>query len=184
MFNILLQVLEEGHLNDNLGHKVNFKNTVIIMTSNLGAAEIRKGASLGFQAQDSGYEKMKDKVMNELKRAFRPEFINRVDDVVVFKHLNKDDLKKIIHKMIDELLDRLKDRKLTFELTDAAKDFLISSGYDPLLGARPLRRTIQRYIEDRLADEILKGVFKEEVTLRVDCVDGKLEFSKITNSEK
>lgn len=159
VFNILLQVLEDGKLTDSFGRAVNFKNTILIMTSNIGTRNIEKGNILGFQrgSKDVSYTVMKDKIIDELKRTFNPEFLNRVDEVVVFKSLEKDELLKIIEIQIKYVHDRLKNKNIQLELSDIAKEFLIEKGFDPVLGARPLKRAIQKFIEDPLATEILKG---------------------------
>jgi ATP-dependent Clp protease ATP-binding subunit ClpC len=162
IFNSLLQVLEDGRLTDSQGRMVDFKNTVIIMTTNLGARDITKG-SLGFSAGKdtrSDYERMKNKVIDELKQHFRPEFLNRVDEVIVFPQLTKDEIVQIVDLEIAKLDSRLKDKDMGIELTTAAKELLATRGYDPVLGARPLRRTIQREIEDVLSEKILFGEIK------------------------
>jgi ATP-dependent Clp protease ATP-binding subunit ClpC len=163
IFNSLLQVLEDGRLTDSQGRVVDFKNTVIIMTTNLGTREISKGAGLGFANSDdemSNYERMKAKVGDELKSHFRPEFLNRIDDIIVFHQLTKPEIIQIVDLMITNLDDRLKAKDMGIELTTAAKELLAARGYDPLLGARPLRRTIQREIEDSLSEKILFGELK------------------------
>jgi ATP-dependent Clp protease ATP-binding subunit ClpC len=178
VFNMLLQVLEEGQLSDHLGHTVDFRNTVIIMTSNVGSKEIHKGGNLGFSVgeDENDYLGMKDKAMSALKRVFNPEFLNRVDEVVVFHPLKKNHIGQIIDLMFEESKQQLLEKKLSLEVTKAAKNHLIDMGYDEKYGARPLRRTIQREIEDPLANEILKGVFKEGSTVIVDCDDEKIVF--------
>ncbi|MBI3429400.1 MAG: ATP-dependent Clp protease ATP-binding subunit [Actinobacteria bacterium] len=163
IFNSLLQVLEDGHLTDAQGRVVDFKNTVIIMTTNLGTRDISKGAGLGFANSEdelSNYERMKAKVGDELKNHFRPEFLNRIDDIIVFHQLTKPEIIQIVDLMITNLDDRLKAKDMGIELTTAAKNLLAERGYDPLLGARPLRRTIQREIEDSLSEKILFGDLK------------------------
>jgi len=163
VFNLLLQVLEDGRLTDSFGRKVDFRNTVLIMTSNVGADILRKQGSLGFKAasEEAGYQDMKTKLLEEVKRTFKPEFLNRVDDIVVFQSLVKEDLHKIIEIEIAYVVARLKDQKITFELDKGAKDFLIDKGFDPVFGARPLKRTIQRYIEDPLSEAIISKKYKE-----------------------
>ncbi len=176
IFNSLLQVLEDGRLTDSQGRMVDFKNTVIIMTTNLGARDITKG-SLGFSAgQDtrSDYERMKAKVIDELKQHFRPEFLNRVDEVIVFPQLTREEIVQIVDLEIAKLDKRLKDKDMGIELTPAARDLLAKRGYDPVLGARPLRRTIQREIEDVLSEKILFGELKAGEIVAVDSVgEGK-----------
>lgn len=159
VFNILLQVLEDGMLTDALGRKVDFKNTVVIITSNIGTKNIEKGAIMGFEKgkKEFAYEDMRSKVLEELKRAFNPEFLNRVDEIIVFKSLTKDELFKIVDLLINHVIERLKCKDIIFELSSEAKEFLLQKGYDPVLGARPLKRAVQRYVEDPLAAEILKG---------------------------
>ncbi len=157
-FNILLQIMDDGHVTDNLGHKVSFKNTVVIMTSNVGARLISKGKSLGFVSSedvDRDYKSMKDTVMEEVKRHFNPEFLNRIDDIIVFHPLVRDDAKKILDIILDRVSKKLANQDIVPTLTDEAKDFLVSEGFDPNYGARPLVRTIQRHLEDPMAEEIL-----------------------------
>ncbi len=186
VFNILLQVLEDGRLTDGKGRTVDFRNAVLIMTSNVGAHTIRKGAGLGFHTGDDDthsqdqYELMKKRVIDELKRSFRPEFLNRVDEVIVFHQLEKEELREIVDLMIGELAVRLKEYGLVIKLTDAAKDHLTDAGYDPTFGARPLRRAIQRQIEDELSEKMLAGEFEHGDLIMVDVADGKLTFAKGT----
>ena len=175
IFNSLLQVLEEGHLTDSQGRKVDFKNTVIIMTTNLGTRDISKSLGLGFANSDddmTNYERMKGKVSDELKSHFRPEFLNRIDDIIVFHQLTKPQIIQIVDLMLKNLDDRLQSKDMGIELTPAAKDLLAERGYDPLLGARPLRRVIQREIEDGLSERILFGELKAGEIIVVD-VEGE-----------
>jgi len=175
IFNSLLQILEDGRLTDAQGRVVDFKNTVIIMTTNLGTRDIAKGLNLGFSAGDdlmSSYEKMKSKVNDELKQHFRPEFLNRIDDIVVFHQLSRDEIVTIVDLMIAKVDERLKDKDMAIELTTEAKSLLAERGYDPVLGARPLRRTIQREIEDVLSEKILFGELKAAQIVVVD-VEGE-----------
>ncbi|EGL17109.1 MULTISPECIES: ATP-dependent protease ATP-binding subunit ClpC [Paenibacillus] len=177
VFNILLQVLEDGRLTDSKGRTVDFRNTLIIMTSNVGADTIKKNSTLGFTAvQDSGkdYNNMKDKVMNELKKSFRPEFLNRIDEIIVFHSLDEKHIAEIVSLMADELRKRLKEQEVDFILTDNAKNFLAKEGFDPSYGARPLRRAIQKHIEDRLSEELLKGSISKGDSLTIDEKDGEL----------
>ncbi|WP_353114153.1 ATP-dependent Clp protease ATP-binding subunit [Microbacterium sp.] len=186
IFNSLLQILEEGRLTDGQGRVVDFKNTVIIMTTNLGSSAIA-GGPVGFQIegnQQTTYERMKGKVDEELKRHFKPEFLNRVDDIIVFPQLNKDELRQIVGLFTKQLADRLLDRDMTVELTDAAKDKLIEIGFDPALGARPLRRAMQREVEDQLSEKILHGELNPGDHVKVDAVDGKLTFDAAPRGEK
>jgi ATP-dependent Clp protease ATP-binding subunit ClpC len=175
IFNSLLQVLEDGRLTDSQGRTVDFKNTVIIMTTNLGTRDISKSLGLGFANSDdeqTNYERMKGKVNDELKTHFRPEFLNRIDDVIVFHQLTKEQIIQIVDLMVKNLDDRLQAKDMGIELTPAAKDLLAARGYDPLLGARPLRRTIQREIEDALSERILFGELKAGEIIVVD-VEGE-----------
>jgi ATP-dependent Clp protease ATP-binding subunit ClpC len=180
VFNILLQVLDEGRLTDNYGRVIDFKNTVIIMTSNLGARDITKGRTLGFHAPDadSAYEQMRDRVKEEIERAFNPEFLNRVDDIIVFHALDRAQIGQIVHIMLKEIHNRLAEENLKLNLTDAALAFLVEKGYDEKFGARPLRRAIQRFIEDPLSEKILTAEFPAGEEIEVDVTaDGKsLEF--------
>jgi len=161
VFNILLQVLDEGHLTDNYGRVIDFKNTVLIMTSNLGARDISKGGGLGFQAADpqSSYDIMKDKVRQEIERAFNPEFLNRVDDTIVFHPLTKEEIGQIVHILMADVRKRLEEEGMTLRLTDEAIAFLVEEGYNEKFGARPLKRAIQRYLEDPLSEKILQAEF-------------------------
>lgn len=159
VFNILLQVLEDGRLTDSKGRTVDFRNTVLIMTSNVGAQSLKTNKYVGFNIQDGeqDYKDMKGKVMEELKKAFRPEFLNRIDEIIVFHALERKHLQEIVTLMSDQLIKRLKEQEIELELTAAAKEKIVSEGYDPEYGARPLRRAIQKHIEDRLSEELLKG---------------------------
>ncbi len=184
VFNILLQVMEDGQLSDNLGHRVDFRNTVLIMTSNVGAREINKGNSLGFSSSEEfDFASIKDKAMNELKRVFNPEFLNRVDEVVVFHPLSKKDLYKIIDIMLEEISVRLADKKMTIKLNQKVKDYIIEHGYEPKFGARPLRRSIQRLIEDPMSTKILEAKYKEGDCIQVSVKDDKLVFKKKDNKK-
>jgi ATP-dependent Clp protease ATP-binding subunit ClpC len=159
VFNILLQILEDGRLTDAQGRTVDFRNSIVIMTSNIGASEIAKNTSIGFTVADEtgmSYDDMKNRIMSDLKKVFRPEFLNRIDEVIVFHKLAKDEVKEIIDLMINRVRVQVAEHELQLELTDEAKDLLVDKGWDPSMGARPLRRAIQRYIEDPLADEVLR----------------------------
>jgi ATP-dependent Clp protease ATP-binding subunit ClpC len=186
VFNMLLQVLEEGQLSDHLGHTVDFRNTVIIMTSNVGSKEIHKGSGLGFMVGDekNNFLDLKDKALSALNKVFNPEFLNRVDEVVVFHSLKKEHIGAIIDLMLEESKTQLEEKNMSFEITDSARNFLIDKGYDEKYGARPLRRTIQREIEDPLANEILKGVFKNGSLISIDLEDGKIIFKDATKKKK
>jgi ATP-dependent Clp protease ATP-binding subunit ClpC len=178
IFNSLLQILEEGRLTDGQGRVIDFKNTVIIMTTNLGARDISRGA-MGFSLEgssDNDYQLMKAKVNEELKRSFRPEFLNRVDETIVFPQLSQTELLQIVELFIKRLAVRLEERDLTLELTDAAKKRLMEIGWEPALGARPLRRAVQREIEDRISEQILQGELKNSSHIKVDFVDGEFVF--------
>jgi ATP-dependent Clp protease ATP-binding subunit ClpC len=178
VFNLLLQVFEEGRLTDSFGRKVDFKNTIIIMTSNIGAELIRKTGSLGFkeQKEEVTYQDMKEKLLEAVKHAFKPEFLNRIDDIIVFRQLVKEDLVRIIDIEIGYVVERLKDQKISLEVSREAKDFLIEKGFDPVFGARPLKRTIQRYLEDSLAQEIISKKYKEGSSIKVTRKNEELIF--------
>ncbi|MDD4954267.1 MAG: ATP-dependent Clp protease ATP-binding subunit [Candidatus Omnitrophica bacterium] len=178
VFNLLLQLFEEGRLTDSFGRKVDFRNTVIIMTSNVGAEAIRKTGSLGFKTQkeEVTYQEMKEKLLEEVKRTFKPEFLNRIDDTIVFRPLVKDDLFKIIDIEIGAVAGRLKEQGISLEVTPEAKEFLIEKGFDPVFGARPLKRTIQRFIEDPLASEIISKKFKDGSLVKLSRKNEELVF--------
>ncbi|MFC1594679.1 ATP-dependent Clp protease ATP-binding subunit [Candidatus Omnitrophota bacterium] len=178
VFNILLQVFEDGRLTDSFGRKVDFRNSIVIMTSNVGAEILRKQGSLGFKLDDEEvtYQSMKDRLMEEVKKTFKPEFINRIDDIIVFRSLSKDDLYKIIDIEMKEVQDRLKEQDIDLVLSKDAKDFLVERGFDAAFGARPLKRTIQRFMEDPLAQEIISGKFKGGAKITVKAKRDHLEF--------
>ncbi len=179
IFNSLLQILEEGRLTDGQGRVIDFKNTVIIMTTNLGARDISRGA-MGFSLEGSSendYQLMKAKVNEELKRSFRPEFLNRVDETIVFPQLSQVELLQIVELFIKRLATRLEERDLTLELTSKAKERLMEIGYEPALGARPLRRAVQREIEDRISEQILQGELKNSSHIVVDFANGEFTFA-------
>ncbi len=181
VFNILLQVLEDGRLTDSKGRVVDFRNTLIIMTSNVGADTIKKNSTLGFTAvQDAGkdYNNMREKVMAELKKSFRPEFLNRIDEIIVFHSLDEGHIGRIVSLMSEELRKRLNEQDIDFTLTDAAKQFLAKAGFDPTYGARPLRRAIQKYIEDRLSEELLRGTIAKGDKLVIDEQEGELSVER------
>ena len=186
IFNSLLQILEEGHLTDGQGRVVNFKNAVIIMTTNLGAREISKGVNLGFsQAGDVAgtYEKMKERVATELKQHFRPEFLNRVDEVIVFPPLTQEEILQMVDMMVGSLEARLAEKDIDIELTTPAKIKLSADGFDPVLGARPLRRTVQREVEDVLAEKLLYGELHAGQIVLVDVVDGEFTFTGTSKAD-
>ncbi|MDX2226831.1 MAG: ATP-dependent Clp protease ATP-binding subunit [Verrucomicrobiae bacterium] len=183
VLNIMLQVLEDGVLTDGLGRKVDFRNTIIIMTSNVGAEILRKQTSLGFgvsQELNGDYDAMKGKIMEEAKKVFRPEFLNRMDDLVVFHALGKEDLIKIIEIEIRKVTQMITAQGFILNITEAAKALILEKGYDPQYGARPIRRTVESLLKDPLADEILKGQLKQSDPIEVGVKDGKLTFSQLT----
>ena len=188
IFNIMLQILDDGRLTDAKGRHVNFKNTVIIMTSNVGASMITTQGKLGFSTAENAskdkYEKLKDTVNEELKKAFRPEFLNRIDDIIVFNHLQKEEIREIVDLMMKDLFKRLSERELSIEVTDEVKDFLAKDGYSEAYGARPLRRLIQRKIEDQLAEEILTNAYEPGDTILLKLKDEKIVFEKKTAKSK
>jgi ATP-dependent Clp protease ATP-binding subunit ClpB len=174
VFNVLLQILDDGRLTDGQGRVVNFKNTIIIMTSNVGSHLI-----LEYRGQLEGdqYETMKESVMDALRHHFRPEFLNRVDEIIVFHALTEEDLKKIVDIQLERLRARLAERRILLDLTDEAKTHLAKAGYDPVYGARPLKRAIQREIETPLSRLILKGDVKDNSNVRAEVADGSIRFS-------
>jgi ATP-dependent Clp protease ATP-binding subunit ClpC len=173
--NMLLQIMEEGNLSDAKGHKVNFRNTIIVMTSNIGADLIKRQTALGFQSkrdeeivEEEAYNEMKKKLLDSLKRVFRPEFMNRLDGVVVFRALNKEDILKIVSLEVDKVAVRLGDKNIRLEISNEALKLLGEEGFDPDMGARPLRRIIQQKVEDPLSDMLLAGEFQDGDTALVD----------------
>ncbi len=179
VFNILLQILEDGRLTDAQGRTVDFRHAIVIMTSNIGAAEIARNTPLGFAVSDDEtgitYEDMKNRIMGELKKVFRPEFLNRIDDVIVFHKLQKEEIKQIVELLLLRIRESMAERELQLELTEPAKDLLVEKGWDPAMGARPLRRAIQRYIEDPLADFVLREQLTPGATVVVDPAEGDQE---------
>jgi ATP-dependent Clp protease ATP-binding subunit ClpC len=184
VFNILLQVLDEGHLTDNYGRVIDFKNTVVIMTSNVGARDIMQGKSLGFHTADakSSFEKMQERIKDEMQKVFNPEFLNRLDDVIVFHPLSKEHIAQIVTILLKEVQRRLGDE---VRLTQAAIDFLVTKGYDESYGARPLKRAIQKFVEDPLSEKILLGEFGRGDEIEVDVApDGeRLVFRALTGTQ-
>jgi ATP-dependent Clp protease ATP-binding subunit ClpC len=172
VFNILLQILEDGRLTDAQGRTVDFRHAIVIMTSNIGANEIARNTPLGFAVSDDEtgitYEDMKNRIMGELKKVFRPEFLNRIDDVIVFHKLQRDEIKQIVELLLLRIRHSMAERELQLELSEEAKDLLVEKGWDPSMGARPLRRAIQRYIEDPLADFVLRSELPAGATVVVD----------------
>jgi ATP-dependent Clp protease ATP-binding subunit ClpC len=184
VFNTLLQIMDDGRLTDGHGRTVDFKNTVVIMTSNAGAQLIKRESQLGFatrkdevKTRKQNYEDMKKKVTTEISKIFRPEFLNRLDDIIVFHELTEEQLRQIVEMMVKDLQKRLAERKLTLEITEAAKSWLAKVGFDPIYGARPLRRAVERYVENPLSAKILGGEFKEGDTVIADLVDENLTFA-------
>ncbi len=179
--NMLLQILEDGRLTDSLGRSVDFRNTVIIMTSNVGADVLKKGTTMGFgvPTESANYDAMKVKLLEEAKRVFKPEFLNRLDDTIVFRMLTKEDMARIIDIEVGKVSERLKFKDIQIRLTDAARSFLIEKGYDPAYGARPLRRAVERYLEEPLAEEIMRGGIKPSEIVEVGLADGKLTFHQL-----
>jgi len=180
VWNMLLQILEEGKLTDSFGRIVNFRNTIILMTSNVGSDTIKKTSTLGFSpiTDESSYEKMRERILEESKKVFRPEFLNRLDDVIVFRSMTKPDLIQILDLEIGKVTNRLKGKNLKLVLEESAKDFLVEKGYDPQYGARPMRRAVERYLEDPLAEEILRGNLHEGDPIRVSSDKEKLIFNQ------
>ena len=184
VFNTMLQLLDDGRLTDGHGRTVDFKNTVVIMTSNTGVELIKRDTSLGFatsktgtKARQQSYEDMKEKVMAEVKKTFRPEFLNRLDEIIVFHELNEEQLRQIVDLMVKDLQQRLVERQLELEITEAAKSWLAKTGFDPVYGARPLRRAVERYVENPLSTRVLRGEFNEGDKVVVDLVDDALTFT-------
>jgi len=181
VFNMLLQIFDDGHLTDAKGRRVDFRNTIIIMTSNVGSDLIRKENVLGFstkreeaQGFQEQYERMKEKVLQAMRQVFRPEFLNRLDAVVVFHPLTKEHIRQIVEKEIGEISKRVALKDIAVEITDAAKDWLGEKGFDPVFGARPLRRVLQNEIEDRLSEAILEERFRPGDTVRIDVQNGEI----------
>ncbi|HXT40573.1 MAG TPA: AAA family ATPase, partial [Candidatus Angelobacter sp.] len=185
VMNMLLQILEEGKLTDSVGRVVDFRNTIVLLTSNVGAETIRKQTTIGFTAasEENSYERMKEKILDEAKKAFRPEFLNRLDDVIVFRALNRPDLIQILDLEVKKVMERLKGKKIQLQLDDKANDLLVEKGYDPIYGARPMRRAVERYLEDPLAEEILKGHLHENDPIHVTVEGDKLVFKQTAAAE-
>jgi len=185
VFNILLQVMEEGQLTDNYGRRVDFRNTVLIMTSNVGCKEVKTGRGLGFvlENEKSTYANMKSQMMDSLKKTFNPEFLNRLDDIIVFKPLGKKEMKQIVDIMLGDFAKRLDvlDHKITF--SEECKDFLMEKGFDPALGARPLRRAIQKYLEDPLSEILLRKGLGKEAEIRVGVEGDQLTFEVVPREQ-
>ena len=187
VWNILLQILEDGQITDSLGRKVDFRNTIIIMTSNVGAELVKRNNTMGFGTADpdaADYEAIKEKLLAEAKKVFKPEFLNRLTDIIVFHTLTRDNLTKIVELEIKKVSERLRERKIIVKVTQPALDFLIEKGYDPQYGARPLRRAIERFLEDPLAEEIIRGTVKEGSLVAVDLKGTELTFTPSEPSDK
>jgi len=179
VFNILLQILEDGRLTDAQGRTVDFRHAIVIMTSNIGASEIARNTPLGFSVSDDetgiSYEDMKNRITGELKKVFRPEFLNRIDEVIVFHKLQREEIKEIVELLLRRIRKSMAERELSLNLSEEAKDLLVEKGWDPSMGARPLRRAIQRYIEDPLADEVLRHNMAAGSTVEIDRKEGEGE---------
>jgi len=181
VFNMLLQIFDDGHLTDAKGRRVDFRNSIIVMTSNIGAELIKRDMSVGFATHIGSkgnpqveYGKMKEKVLGEMKKKFRPEFLNRIDATVVFHSLTQEHIRLIVELMLNQVADSLKEKNLALKVTDAAKDLLGNKGYDPVFGARPLRRVIQNLVEDSLSESLLRGEFRSGDTIEVDVDEEKI----------
>jgi ATP-dependent Clp protease ATP-binding subunit ClpC len=185
VWNILLQILEEGKLTDNVGRVVNFRNCIILMTSNVGSDVIKRQSTLGFSpiSDEASYEKMRERIMDEAKKTFRPEFLNRLDDLIVFRSFTKADLIQILNLEVGKVLERLRHKNIRLELDEKAKDFLVEKGYDPQYGARPMRRSVERFLEDPLAEEILKGNLHAGEPIIVTSDKAKLVFNQTAAAE-
>ncbi|MFN3283893.1 MAG: AAA family ATPase, partial [Pseudothermotoga sp.] len=182
VFNILLQIMDDGRLTDSQGREVDFKNTIVVMTSNIGGTLINKSKkTMGFVSSEDAqkdYQEMKNLVLEEVKKTFRPEFLNRVDEIIVFHSLTREHIEKIIDILVSDVQERLVSKGITLKLTKEAKQFLIEKGYDPIFGARPLKRAIQQYLEDPLAEEILRGKFNPMDTVICKADENGLKFLK------
>jgi ATP-dependent Clp protease ATP-binding subunit ClpC len=186
VYNMLLQIMEEGRLTDSFGRHIDFKNVILIMTSNIGADLIRNQSGFGFgkRSEEANYEKMKEMLSKEIERHFRPEFLNRLDAQIVFKSLTRIDLTTIVEYELNKVFKRLIEHGLQLDLADATKEFLIEKGYNPEFGARPLRRAIEHYIEDPLSESLLRGEFKDKKVIRIEVLDDEhLKFEGVTEEE-
>ncbi len=178
--NMLLQILEEGKLTDSFGRQVDFRNTIILLTSNVGAERLQKGSAMGFTSPDDeeDYSRMKENLTEEAKKVFRPEFLNRFDDILVFRSLGQEELKQILDLELEKVRKRLTERNINFELEDSARDLLLEKGYDPTYGARPMRRAVERHLEDPMAEEIIRGELREGETITIKAKDDHLKFTQ------
>jgi len=177
VFNILLQILDDGRLTDSQGRLVDFKNTVVIMTSNIGARQISDKKEIGFAGKENtekNYEKLKTDVMSEVKKEFKPEFLNRIDEIIVFNQLSKEEVSEIVDIMLNMTIERLKDKKIKIKISDELKSEIVKKGFDPIYGARPIKRAIQSMIEDELAEAILDKKIKNGSTVKLEFIDGKV----------
>jgi ATP-dependent Clp protease ATP-binding subunit ClpC len=181
IFNMLLQIMEEGRLTDSFGRHVDFRNTILIMTSNIGADLIKNQAPMGFgkTTEEVTYDRMKEKLLKEVEKHFRPEFLNRLDDVIVFRTLTREDMGQVAEIELSSVRERLSDRGIEIQLTDEAKTFIVDQGYNPDLGARPIKRSIERLIEDPLSEELLSGRFDSAKAIRIIVNEGHLEFTSV-----
>jgi len=181
VMHLLLQILEEGTITDSLGRKIDFRNTIIILTSNVGAELIKKQTTMGFGAPklDGSHDTMRDKILEETKRVFKPEFLNRIDDIIVFHTLSKEMLTRIVDLEVAKVTARIREKEILLELDTVAHELLIEKGYDPTYGARPMRRAVEKYLEDPMAEEILRGSFKAGDKVQVTRDGDKLSF-KVT----
>ena len=186
VMNMLLQILEEGKLTDSFGRQVDFRNTIILLTSNVGAKRLQKGSAMGFTPPDDeeDYARMKENLTEEAKKVFRPEFLNRFDDILVFRSLGRDELTQILELELEKVRKRLAERDIHFELDSSARDLLLEKGFDPTYGARPMRRAVERYLEDPMAEEIIRGDLREGETISISTKDEKLEFTQKESSAK
>jgi len=186
VFNMLLQIFDSGHLTDSMGRKVDFKNSILIMTSNLGARQIGLGKNLGFHTAEfeNDYKSMEKKVMSELKKTFNPEFLNRIDETIVFNSLDKESVLKIIDILMEDVRKRLVEKQIDIRITHKAKEFISREGYNPMYGARPLKRAIQKYIENPLSEELLQGQFVEGNSIKIDYGDDELIFKELLDHSK
>ena len=176
VFNIMLQILDDGRLTDSKGRVVSFKNCIIIMTSNVGATEVKNVQTLGFGSKSGEYDKMCERYQDALKEKFRPEFLNRIDEIIVFHKLKKEETAKIAYILLSSLKKRLAVLGVSISISEQAMDLIIEKGYDDNYGARPLKRVIQRYIEDKLSEEILSGQLKENSTVSIEAENGEFKF--------